>query len=305
LRIRCVPAGTPLPPETLASFRFDGGPTSALLTAVHAPWTELWQSGAAVRRRGEQGFAIHETVDFSFLVFESADAEDIEALAFDVYTKLRTLLAGSRHPHPLRIWNYFDRLNEGTGDAERYRRFCLGRYRAIAEPGFETRLPAATVIGRDAPGFWLGCLAARAPGIGVENPRQTSAYRYPREYGPVSPSFSRARLVGRSLIVSGTASVVGDATRHPHDAAAQMEEIAANIEALLDQAARIHLAGTGGEWRADAIRLYVREARFADAACERLRCRLALPVPPNVLRGDISRSDLMAEVEGVWTLCDP
>src|SRR3546814_12468443 len=57
-------------------------------------------------------------------------------------------------------------------------------------------LPAATAIGRcdDARVVQVYWLAARTPGMPVENPRQVSAYRYPRQYGPQQPSFARAML---------------------------------------------------------------------------------------------------------------
>ena len=49
-------------------------------------------------------------------------------------------------------------------------------------------------------------------GTPVENPRQVSAYRYPREYGPQSPTFARALLPPSPrvpLLLSGTASIDG------------------------------------------------------------------------------------------------
>src|SRR3546814_7354125 len=70
--------------------------------------------------------------------------------------------------------------------------------------------------------YWL---AARTPGTPVENPRQVSAYRYPRQYGPQQPSFARAMLPppgsAMPLLLSGTASVVGHATAHVGELLAQ------------------------------------------------------------------------------------
>lgn len=229
------------------------------------------------------------------------DADDVEHAAYQAYRKLGDFLAASDYPYLLRAWNFLDRLNQGEGDSERYRRFCIGRHRAIAQPGFEARLPAATVIGSDQAGLVLSFLAAREPGLQIENPRQTSAFQYPRDYGPVSPSFSRATLVGPHLLVSGTAAVVGHATRHPFDALAQTDEITANLEALLVHARSTHLAGVDGRWSAQALRLYVRQAQDAEAATSRLRNWIPASVPLSVLRGDISRADLMVEVEGVWS----
>lgn len=238
----------------------------------------------------------------------SVDAEDAELAAFRTYRALGDFISTGNHPFLIRTWNFLDRLNHGHGDAERYRRFCIGRHRAIVQPGFESRLPAATVIGTDddLPGLHLSFLAATAPGLQIENPRQTSAFAYPRDYGPVAPSFSRATLVGPHLLVSGTAAVVGHATRHPHDAAAQLDEITANLEALLAHASGLHPAGSAaGCWTAQALRLYVRRPQDADIALRRLRAWIPARVPVSILRGDISRADLMVEIEGVWTWQQP
>ena len=84
------------------------------------------------------------------------------------------------------------------------------------------------------------CLSARQPGSPLENPRQVSAWRYPRQYGPQAPSFARGMLAapGSSLplLLSGTASVVGHATLHGEDTLRQLEETFANLDAGLQSA---------------------------------------------------------------------
>lgn len=273
-------------------------PLQALDTSV----AELWM-GHGLTRSGSRG-AVQFTSDARWLIGHLySEAQDIEQAALLTYRALGDFIAASEYPCLLRTWNYLDRLNQGQGDDERYRRFCIGRHRAIAQPGFEARLPAATVIGCDAqaPGLRLSFLAGKSPGLQIENPRQTSAFQYPRDYGPVSPSFSRATLVGPHLLVSGTAAVVGHATRHPFDALAQTDEITANLEALLAHARGTHFAGVDGRWAAQALRLYVRRPQDSADAVEHLRNWIPANVPLSVLRGDISRADLMVEVEGVWT----
>lgn len=255
--------------------------------------------------RDEDGVLIRDDGRFAFLslAVDAASCEDIEQAACAAYVRLYRILDRIAAPHPLRIWNFFDRLNEGENDDERYRRFCVGRHRAIAAPGFEARLPAATVIGRRAPGLWIGCLAARSPGIAVENPRQLSAFLYPREYGPISPSFSRAMLVGRSLLVSGTAAVVGHRTEHAHDALAQFDEIVDNLQALLTHTRQEHFPYEGRTpWAPRALRLYLRDPASASAILPRLFAEFGDDVALNVLQGDISRRDLLLEMEGVWSL---
>jgi chorismate lyase / 3-hydroxybenzoate synthase len=292
----------------LVAFAFGAEPGADFavpLLRLGGPPTEAWsvgQPGAVEPLVEGDGLRIRRGADWLMgeLVVDAARSEDIERAALDAYVRVREFVAGSEYPYLLRMWNYFDRLNEGDGDQERYRRFCVGRHRAIASPGFEFTLPAATVIGSRVPGLCVSFLAGRQGGSQIENPRQTSAFRYPRDYGPISPSFSRATRVGHTLLVSGTAAVVGHATQHPGDAPAQLDEIVANLRALLDRATQ-DLGWIKGAWQAQALRLYLRDAADADGTPARLRAALGEPtVPLAVLRGDISRADLMLEVEGVW-----
>ena len=46
-----------------------------------------------------------------------------------------------------------------------------------------------------------------APGVAIENPRQTPSYHYSRRYGPRPPCFARATRFG-SLLFIGTPEIV-------------------------------------------------------------------------------------------------
>src|SRR5256885_537063 len=41
--------------------------------------------------------------------------------------------------HLIRVWNHIAGLNDGDGDAERYRRFCIGRHDAFTAAGWTKR----------------------------------------------------------------------------------------------------------------------------------------------------------------------
>lgn len=232
--------------------------------------------------------------DITVVAVHRPDSRGISAVAESGYREAHERLQASGHPHWLRTWTYFDGILDGEGDNERYRQFCLGRARGLpADAGF----PAATVIGSAAPGFWLWVIAARTPGQRFENPRQTPAWRYPRDYGPQSPGFSRALwwpLTG-VLMVSGTSSVVGHATTHAGDAAAQVDETLRNLDALITHVAA---ADTAPSLRAGSLRLYIRD--LADIALLD-RCRARWPDAEwSVHQGTICRPDLAVEIEGVF-----
>jgi len=234
-----------------------------------------------------------------------ADAGPIEAAAETSYRELLRRVRGSAQPHLLRIWNFFPAINAGEGDLERYRRFCVGRARAV-DAAFSDPPPAATAIGSPAAaegGLKVFALCSAQPALALENPRQTPAWRYPREYSPVAPGFSRGALVGAGagavLLASGTASIIGHVSRHVGDPPAQIEESLANLAALLDEAGRRADAGFDLA-RCASLRVYLRDPTHLALAQAAIRARVG-NAPVRYLQGDICRRELDVELEGVFT----
>lgn len=270
---------------------------------------EIWRSTEEVEHGwiGDLGYARNSEVMLVQLTVDEPRFQDMEQASFDAYTQIQNFLVSQGYPHPIRIWNYFPEINIGSADEERYKQFSVGRARVIeALPEYEERLPAASAIGSAVPGFFIYLLAARQGGVQIENPRQVSAFHYPRQYGVRSPSFSRARLVRwpreRHLYLSGTASVVGHETLHVDDCAEQLKETIRNIESLLSNTAiaRPSLPGLG--W-ADLklLRVYLRHAADLPAVRDALTSQLGSETPVLYLLGDICRQDLALEIEGIFT----
>jgi chorismate lyase/3-hydroxybenzoate synthase len=236
-------------------------------------------------------------------------AGDIEHAAQFAYERLITCVRPSRHPYLLRIWNYFSAINAGQGDGERYRRFCVGR--ALGVDGrFNDPPPAATAIGSTQASGRLQVIAlcARAPAIALENPRQTPAWRYPREFGPVSPGFSRGALLDAGtdtprLLASGTASIVGHVSQHVDDVGAQLVESLANLEALL-AAGTAHAGRTFSLRGCEALRVYLRHPEHL-ALAQRVILASSLPSERVIyLHGEVCRQELAVELEGVFVAGD-
>jgi chorismate lyase/3-hydroxybenzoate synthase len=299
LQPQLVDASAIVPADALACLRFDtAGADIGFVRRVPLPRLgddrlELWPAAGPVRRFESQGYACAEDGEHLFFWRIDSAASDIEAAAEHAYRDLLALCAGSGFPELLRVWNYFDGVTDGDGDDERYRRFCVGRHRVLASPGFERRLPAATLIGTRVPGLQLYGFASRRAGLQIENPRQTSAFRYPREYGPSSPSFSRATRYGDTLLVSGTAAIVGHQTQHPHAVLPQARAMLDNVQALLGNA--------GAEpWRAQTLKLYLRDPLDAPAVIAEVRKVFGEAAPLLVVEGEVCRRDLRVEIEGVF-----
>ena len=238
---------------------------------------------------------------------EHATADDptgIIGAATHAYARLTAFTQAGTTPHLLRIWNYLDAITDGQGDAERYRQFCIGRARGLGE--FDpARLPAATAIGRcdGARKLQVYWLSAAAPGTPVENPRQVSAWRYPRDYGPQPPTFARAMLPptdsAMPLLLSGTASVVGHATLHAGALLAQVGETLANFDALLGAARERQPALPAQFGAGTRLKVYVRDRADMDAVAAALDAHFGGRVPFFLLHAAICRRDLAVEIDGV------
>lgn len=267
---------------------------------------EWWWAGALTETADTCGAAWAHGEQYAMVALRVDEVDgDVERAAEHAYERLITCVRPSNHPYLLRIWNYFPAINQGEGDAERYRRFCVGRARGVDGP-FNAPPPAATAIGAsEATGaVQVIALCSRAPAIALENPRQTPAWRYPREFGPVSPGFSRGALLDADgaqprLLASGTASIVGHVSQHVGDVGAQLRESLANLQALLDEGSA-RCGRTFAFAGCEALRVYLREPADLGEA-QAVIGASALPADRVVyLHGEVCRRELAVELEGVF-----
>jgi chorismate lyase / 3-hydroxybenzoate synthase len=257
--------------------------------------TELWHADGKVEFGHED--LVQFACDSHYLAgkveIDEQSAGGLAAAARTAYAAISRFTVRSGHRHLLRMYNYFSDINVGAGDAERYKLFCSGRaagFRELADPVW----PAATAIGRqDHSGllqvYWL---AGAEPGQPLENPRQVSAFNYPRQYGPTPPTFSRAMQVAGAMLISGTGSVLGHASHHADDLPAQLDEILRN-HASLRQAGGLSPAAA----RETLLKIYLRDAAAAGFVAGYLRERLPAHAQFVVLAADICRHELLVEID--------
>lgn len=289
--------------QLLARFRLSGPAEAgdqhlpAAVLACEGMTAEYWFAREPLEpaRLRDAEILAGETVGFASLLFEG---DDLRAAGRAIYEQIATLQQALALPQVLRIWHYLPAINEGEGDNERYRQFSTGRCEGMERhPMQGWPLPAATAVGSDEDMVQVHVLMCREKLIGIENPRQVSAFRYPRQYGPRSPAFARAARVEQGqLLVSGTASIVGHETLHQGDAVAQTQESIANIEALIDSAWTEHATGEKLQ-RLEFIRVYLRYAAHLEPVQRALEQILPPGVPRVFIRADLCRADLLVEVE--------
>lgn len=293
---------------TFGHTRASDGPDRQTLNVALEPLygadlVEVWRGQGKVRA-GSHGRVQYREDDehlFALLEIDEREFGCVGAAAEAAYAEMKSFQAQSPKPHLLRIWNYFDDITGGGGDDERYQLFCVGRTAGLGEHRPES-LPAATAIGRrdGASKLQIYWLAATRPGHPLENPRQISAYHYPRQYGPAPPRFARATLTAAGeLLISGTASVVGHATHHDGDVARQLDETLCNLDALLAHAHATDAHCPERFGPAGLLKVYLRDRGHAVGVADMLRARLPTGIPFLILEADICRSDLLIEIDGL------
>lgn len=241
----------------------------------------------------------------------------------EAFSSMRRVLAraGAGFQDVVRTWLYQGCITETVDGIERYRELNRARTDFFAGIDFEHRpisvgrnghaiYPASTGIGTLCHGLVTACMALQTARkdvqlLALENPLQTPAFDYPREYSIKSPKFARAMAVriGDQLTtwISGTASIVNSETVHQGDIEKQTEQTLTNIERLIDAQnfARLGWEGAGATFDDLAkLHVYVKHAEDYEkcrAVCERRLGHL----PAIYAQADVCRPDLLVEIEGV------
>jgi chorismate lyase/3-hydroxybenzoate synthase len=271
---------------------------------------EVWQSDQPVETGwlGDISYRCTGRLLFGQVLLDDSNYAGMEGLTRHIYQQIMALQTSMEFPHLLRIWNYFPWINRDAEGLERYRAFCVGRHQAIdTSSGYERHLPSASAIGTRGDKTLVYFLASRKPGNQIENPRQISAFDYPDQYSPKSPAFSRAMLVqwdpGIQLYISGTASIIGHQTYHRHDYIRQLGECLNNIDTLVTRARNENGLNIHSCADLTSIKIYLRHPEYLEHAMHYVNDRLGTGAPVVYLRGDICRSDLLLEVEGLYSSC--
>jgi chorismate lyase/3-hydroxybenzoate synthase len=207
---------------------------------------------------------------------------------------------------PVRFWNYIPGIVDAVdGGVDRYMAFNRGRFAAYAAMpsvvgNFDRVLPAASAVGIAGPDLVIECLASATGGEPIDNPRQIAPWQYSRRYGPKPPCFARGMLTRvderRVLLIGGTASIVGEESRHPGDLTAQVGELLINLKTLIAAAAGTDCHAL--ERLVDA-RIYSVNAEDADAVDAALHAAGGGNARSETVLARVCRPELLVELEGL------
>lgn len=307
--------------KLLVAFHFGASPPWTRHAAIVSPGLEpidggdmyecWWYDGDVdVTTRGDMRIAQCE--DYAVAILQRPDSapEHFRETTYDAYHELLRAVQEMEHRHLVKVWNYFAGINDGDDDREKYRQFSIGRANVFGELGIlDDTVPTGTAIGsiRDS-GLSIIALISKHGLHAAENPRQVSAFKYPRQYGPRSPKFSRGGCVSignHSLfLLSGTAAIIGHESVHPYDVALQTGETLQNLDQVCKAISA--LSSDGRQLVLDkecVLRVYLRDSGDRDFVAGQLQ-KLLGSIESNVvfLHGNICRRELMVEIDGVRVL---
>lgn len=274
-----------------------------LLGSEDASAIECWCTAKPVKHGSTGSIEYAVTDDYVFGTVSYPDNSRLDETTERAYSELLNFLSGNGFNGVWRLWNHIREINAEEGGLERYRRFNLGRQAAFdkAEKLINGRMPAASAVGTKSGPLIIGFLAGRSAPLLIENPVQVSAYDYPPEYGPQSPSFSRAAiaLVGANelLLISGTASIIGHKTVHAGKPYEQTVTALGNIKILAEAAQDRALEAI--DIAKFYYRVYVRNSSDFPQIQRAFVDFFAGNSVAHYVQADICRSDLLVEIEAV------
>lgn len=229
----------------------------------------------------------------------------------EVFSMLNKLLgkAGFGLNHVVRQWNYIEDLLAYDDKYQRYQEFNNVRAEFYDRVFDSDGYPAATGIGTNCGGVILEFVAVKSPdavNLPVSNPVQVAAYGYSDDVlvghnNKCSPKFERARyleLFGKKqLLVSGTASIMGEKTVGAGDPEEQTHITIQNMQRLY--ASEVLKAKTGLMLQPvyGHARVYVKNREDFPVVRNTFE-RYYGSLPVVFLLADICRNDLLVEIEG-------
>ena len=310
----------PMDWSALAYFHFGdtrqaNGDGLAIQTGLQAlesePLVQYWITDEPVQRGQYEtvNYVGNRHVLFGYIHLPVRGGQDnFQQLTERAYGEIYRCLAHTGCNHLLRTWNYFPHItdfDDSQGKVNRYEQFCCGRLRAMQKYAIgNSPYPAATVIGNHSDRFHLGFLASDTAGIGVENPRQTSAHHYPVTNALNRPLFSRGILKEwrncTHFYVSGTASIVGHETQHTNDVGAQLDEAISNVERLVEHVNVQHRAQLHARDNLLYVQVYIRHGTDTSRIKQVLAERLPGATSRVLLQGEMCRDNLLVEIEAAY-----
>ena len=264
---------------------------------------------------GENAAALFDDGNTQFLVgkVQSNSVKSCQLNSEYAFKELRAVFekADFTLGHIIRQWNYLENILGYDDKKQRYQEFNNVRSAAYGDSFDENGYPAATGIGMNRGGVIIEFVAVKSEEIisqPVDNPGQVSAHHYSSKVLmgddcvlKTTPKFERARYLkvngSKLILISGTASIVGEKTIGTGDPVKQTVVTIDNIRRLYSDEVLQKLPDRKLEPKYGHARIYVKNKRDFAAIKRTFKAHFG-NLPVVYLIADICRDDLLVEIEG-------
>ena len=210
-----------------------------------------------------------------------------------------------------RQWNYIPGITVLNDGSQNYQEFNDARSIFYGSDTWAGGYPAATGIGASAGGVVVEICAIKGEqcaNLPIDNPLQIAAHNYSQQVldGKVieslsertTPKFERARLLGSTVLISGTAAIKGECSNYSTDAVEQAAETMEIMDRLTSKE-NIPVENNGSQY--DLLRVYVKRENDISAVCDYMEQHYPA-AQKHYLVADVCRPELLIEIEGVAKL---
>lgn len=228
----------------------------------------------------------------------------------DIFEGIAKLLSsnGFKPSDIYRQWNYIPGITILNDGSQNYQEFNDARSIFYSTDNWSNGYPAATGIGTSAGSVVVEINAVKeekCANLPIDNPLQIAAHNYSQQvlYGKVieqlsertTPKFERARLLGNTILISGTAAIKGECSNYSTDAVEQAAETMEIMDRLTSKK-NVPVENNGSQY--NLLRVYVKRECDIPAVKEYMQQHYPA-TKKHYLVADVCRPELLIEIEGI------
>ena len=273
--------------------------------------TFLTDSYATVERH--RNFTLLKNGECAELITGGIIPDDMSASTYEqancIFKGIEKMLQsnGFKPSDIYRQWNYIQGITMLNDGSQNYQEFNDARSIFYSKCEWDNGYPAATGIGADAGGVVVEVNAIKScdKSFPIDNPLQIAAHNYSQDVldGKVidvlkeksTPKFERARLLGNTIFISGTAAIKGEQSINSLNAVEQTAETMEIMDRLVSKE-NIPTANNGSHY--DLLRIYVKRNEDIESVKDYMNTHYSEALK-HYLVADVCRPELLVEIEGI------
>ncbi len=268
-----------------------------------------------VTHEHHQGYTLLHCDEFCELITEgitpSSVTGNIRQQSEEIFAQLGEILTKNNFKTSdiYRQWNYIEQITAMHDGRQNYQEFNDARSRFYNSVEWTNGYPAATGIGTVCGGVMVEVYAVKGENSishAIDNPLQISAHSYSQkvltgvtdEQQRTTPKFERARLVGDTVYISGTAAIKGEESLTLDDA---VEQTAETMQIIKQLVATDNLPIATEKSIYTLLRVYIKNEKDSSAVIKFMEDNYP-ETPKHYLAADVCRPELLIEIEGTATV---